>query len=112
MNAVLLILVLPCGLFHDAGRLPSQDRWQYYYGCTPGNQHCERCRPDGCGGACYDYRRRLNYPWLPPCQRPISEETLPDVGPRIIPLEYPLPEELPAPKPDERSPSDKKPSKK
>src|SRR5262245_20507587 len=98
MNAALLVLVLPFGLPPTAERLPSQHHWQYYYGCTPGNRHCERCRPDECGGGYYDYRRHFNYPWTPPYHRPMSDEVLPDIGPRIVPLEFALPEELPAPK--------------
>jgi hypothetical protein len=110
MNAVLLVLVLPFGFFHDAERLPSQYHWQYRFGCTPANRHCERCRQDECGGPCYDYRRNFNYFWDPPYHRPILDETPPDISPRIIPLDHPSLEELPAPKPtlpEETSPSDK-----
>ena len=110
MNAALLLLVLPWGLDFEGGRLPSQHPLRYRYGCTPANRHCERCRQDECGGPCYDYRGNFNYPWYPPYHRPIFDEVPPDISPRIIPLEHPSPEELPAPKPsrpDESSPSDK-----
>jgi hypothetical protein len=110
---------------HGHGRevLPSQHLGAYYYGCTPANRHCERCRADG-WGPYYDYRRHFDYPWYPPYHRPVAGEIVPyDLGPRIVPLsdflpgqphngqpweEVPPPENLPSPE-GQSSPSDRPP---
>jgi hypothetical protein len=112
MNAVVLILVLPLDLGGiGLEPLPSQRYYPYRHGCTPANRHCERCRQDGCGRPCYDFRRNFDYPWHPPYHRPVLEDVPYDFSPRIIPLsEIPaaIPyEELPQPPRNESSPSDK-----
>jgi hypothetical protein len=125
MTATALLLMVPFGLPGIGhGRLPSQHPYQYRHGCTPANRHCERCRGEGCGGECFDYRRNFDYPWYPPFHRPMPADIWDDFSPRIIPLEdipldvfppgCPGGEELPPPSltlpgTDESSPSDRPP---